>query len=151
MSTKNLQDFIKEKTKNAIKLKGKHSPLSEKVKGKYQQLKIKWIYKIIEQERGNFLIAVKNYYKKPKYRYFLAVILANVSSDLLVKLAKDFALKNNIRLIQYSLYPKTHRINLLALKEFKNREDYSQGLDILKSFKINFQNRLETIKNIGKI
>jgi len=150
MSTKNLQDFIKEKTNNAIKLKGKHSPLSEKVKGKTQQLKIKEIYKISEQEMGIFLIAAKNYDKKLKYRYFLAVILANVSSDLLVKLAKDFALKNNIRLIQYSLYPKTHRINLLALKELKNRDDYSQGLDKLKSFKINFQNRLENIKNIGK-
>ncbi|MFO7796715.1 MAG: hypothetical protein ACQERB_17540 [Promethearchaeati archaeon] len=151
MSNRNLQDFIKEKTTNAIKLKGKHSPLSKKVKGKYQQLKIKWIYKIIEQEIRSFLIGAKNYDKKPKYRYFLAVVLANVSSDLLVKLAKDFALKNNIRLIQYSLYPKTHRINLLALKELKNREEYSQDLDILKSFKINFQNRLETIKNIGKI
>jgi len=151
MPTKNLKEFIEEKTKNAIELKGKHSPLSEKVKGKHLHLKIKWIYNIIEQEIGCFLIGAKNYDKNPKYRYFLAVILANVSSDLLVILAKDFALKNNIKLIQYSLYPKTHRINLLALKELKNREDYSQGLEILKSFKIDFQNRLETIKNIGKI
>lgn len=150
MSNKNLKDFIKEITKDAVTLKGKHPPFSEKKKGNYRQLKIKKIYKINKQKKGFFLINARNYEKRPKYRYFLVALLAYVSSDLLVEIAKDFAIKNNIKLIQYSLYPKTQRINLLGLKELKNRDEYSQALDLLKSFKINFHNSLETMKNMIK-
>jgi len=150
MSNNNLQEFIKEKTKNALKLKGKHSPLSERVNGDYKQLDIKRIYKINEQKKEFFLIISKNYKKNPKYRYFLVSVLANVSSDLLVEIAKDFALKNNIKLIQYTLYLKTRRINLLGLKELKNQDDYQKSLEVLQSFKINFLTRLEAIKNMIK-
>ena len=79
-------------------------------------------------------------------RYYLAITLAENSSDLLVQFAKEFAIENDLKLIQYSLYPKTLRIQLLSLKEIKEPKDYINSLEILKVFRKKFRDKLGRIK-----
>ncbi|MFW9970681.1 MAG: hypothetical protein ACFFDF_10810, partial [Candidatus Odinarchaeota archaeon] len=121
MSTLNQNDFksfIKhEIIKDTKKIRGKHSPILELVNNIPQSLRVENIYDLNRKEKYFHLLIVRNYSKKPKLRYFLAISLANNSSDLLVQLARDYALKNNLKLIQYSIFPKTLRILLLLLKE----------------------------------
>jgi len=133
--------------KSAIKLKGKFAPFSEPVDKTPKTLPIKRIYNLKEQLKNFFLIIVKNYSSQPKVRYFLATILASQSSDFLVSLAKDYATRNNLKLIQYSLFPKK-RINLLSLKEIRTIEDYSSSIELLKDFKKKFRKTLEKIRNL---
>ena len=134
--------------KNAKKLKGKFAPFSESVNKTPKSLKIKAIYNLKEQLKNFFLIIVRNYSKQPKIRYFLAISLASQSSDFLVSLAKNFASKNDLKLIQYSIYPKTLRIPLLALKELKTVENYSNSIELLNAFRTNFQKTLVKLKNL---
>ncbi|MFW9821038.1 MAG: hypothetical protein ACFFE5_15650, partial [Candidatus Thorarchaeota archaeon] len=86
--------------------------------------------------------------KKPKLRYFLAISLAYNSSDLLVQFAREFALKTGLKLIQYSVFPKTLRIQLLLLKELNKIEDYANSIDILKTYRKEFRGILLKIKNL---
>ncbi|TFF98901.1 MAG: hypothetical protein EU540_07610 [Promethearchaeota archaeon] len=135
--------------KSAIKLKGKFAPFSEPVDKIPKTLQIKRIYNLKEQLKNFFLIIVKNYSNsnQPKVRYFLTIILASQSSDFLVSLAKDYATRNNLKLIQYSLFPKK-RISLLSLKEIRTIEDYSSSIELLKDFKKKFRKTLEKIRNL---
>lgn len=134
--------------KSAIKLKGKFAPFSEPVDKTPKTLPIKRIYNLKEQLKNFFLIIVKNYSNQPKVRYFLAIILASQSSDFLVSLAKDYATRNNLKLIQYSLFPKNIRISLLSLKEIRTIEDYSSSIELLKNFKKKFRKTLVKIRNL---
>jgi len=134
--------------KSAIKLKGKFAPFSEPVDKTPKTLPIKRIYNLKEQLKNFFLIIVKNYSNQPKVRYFLAIILASQSSDFLVSLAKDYATRNNLKLIQYSIFPKNIRISLLSLKEIRTIEDYLSSIELLKDFKKKFRKTLEKIRNL---
>ena len=134
--------------KSAIKLKGKFAPFSEPVDKTPKTLPIKRIYNLKEQLKNIFLIIVKNYSNQPKVRYFLAIILASQSSDFLVSLAKDYATRNNLKLIQYSIFPKNIRISLLSLKEIRTIEDYLSSIELLKDFKKKFRKTLEKIRNL---
>jgi len=129
-------------------LKGKRSPLTETVDKTPKTLPIISVLNLINESKDLYLVKVKNYSKQPRFRHFLAVILAAQSSDLLVQLAKNFANKNDLKLIQYSLYPKLQRINLLALKELKDVEDFSKSIRILLDFKKEFRISLQKIKNL---
>ena len=94
-SLKELKHFIKSSViKNKKKVRGKHSPMAEIVGGTLHSLPVKFIHDLKEKLKHFYLIGVKNYSKPPKLRYFLAISLANNSSDLLVQLAKDYAVKN---------------------------------------------------------
>ena len=95
-----------------------------------------------------FLFTVKNYDKVPKIRYFLAMQLASQSSDLLVALSRDFAIKNDLKLIQYSIYPKSTRTNLLSLKELKEVEDIEKSIGILQDFREDYKKKIVKIKNL---
>ena len=134
--------------KSAIKLKGKFAPFSEPVDKTPKTLPIKRIYNLKEQLKNIFLIIVKNYSNQPKVRYFLAIIIASQSSDFLVSLAKDYATRNNLKLIQYSIFPKNIRISLLSLKEIRTIEDYLSSIELLKDFKKKFRKTLEKIRNL---
>jgi len=134
--------------KNVKKLKGKRSPLTETVDKMSKTLSIISVLNLVTESKDLYLVKVKNYSKEPRIRYFLAVMLAAQSSDLLVQLAKKYANKNDLKLIQYSLYPKLQRINLLSLKELKNVEDFSNSIQILLDFKKQFRLSLEKIKNL---
>ncbi|MFX1453917.1 MAG: hypothetical protein ACFFDB_00945 [Promethearchaeota archaeon] len=141
-----LDSFIKktviDKTK---KLKGKHSPIAQIVDNKPQSLPVVAIYDLNRTLKNFFLIILKNYAKKPKLRYFLTISIANNSSDFLVVLAREFALKHNLKLIQYSIYPKTLRTQLLCMKEIENQEDYDNSVKILKSIYTEFREKLKNL------
>ncbi|MFX1316200.1 MAG: hypothetical protein ACFE9T_10075 [Promethearchaeota archaeon] len=146
---RSLKDFIKNNViKNAKKLRGKYTPISEIVNDVPKTLKIKEIYELQGNNKNLYLIISNNYTKVPKIRYFLVVSLASQSSDFLVSLAKNFAKRNNLKLIQYSIFPKTLRINLLLIKELNDVEDYSKSIQILKNFRIVFQNRLINFRSL---
>ena len=97
----------------------------------------------------NFIfITTKNYTKNPKHRYFLAILLASQSSDLLVNLAKEFSKKNRLKLIQFALHPQHFRVGLFSLKELQNKDNISEIVSLLKTFRIKFRKDLE---NLGKL
>ena len=145
----NLESFIKnELRKHAKRLRGRYPAFSEIVNGTIKTLKIKKIYKLTEDLKDFFLILTNNYSKKPKIKYFLGLSLASQSSDLLVAIAKNFAVENKLKLIQYSIYPKTLRVNLFIIKELKSKNEYSQWTKILKEYKKFFKKELIKIKNL---
>ncbi|MFX1339339.1 MAG: hypothetical protein ACFFDK_12075 [Promethearchaeota archaeon] len=148
MSQRDLKVFLQNMIfKVSNKLKGKFSPFSEIIGNELKVLMIKDIYDLGENHKNLYLFIVKNYSKQPKERYFLAVLLASQSSDLLVSLANDFARKNALKLVQYTINLKQLRISLIALKEIEKIEDFSFSVEILKEFRTNFREMLAKIKS----
>ncbi len=144
-----LKSFIQNDIiKNIKKVRGKHAPISEIVNNAPKTLIVEKIYDLSENYKNFFFFIIKNYSKTPKLRYFLALSLAHTSSDLLVQLAKEFTVKNDLKLIQYSIFPKTFRIKLLLLKEIEKVEDYTNFIEKLKSFRREFRYKLEQVKNL---
>ena len=149
--TESLKEYIKnEIIINAKKVRGRHTPISEMVNNVPKTLKIKEIYNLQGKLKNIYLFIADNYTKKPKTRYFLVISLASQSSDFLASLAKEFAKRNNLKLIQYSIFPKILRINLLLIKELIEIEDYSKSIQMLKNFRIVFQNRLTNFRDLIK-
>jgi len=144
-----LKSFIQnEIIKKVKKVKGKHAPVSEIVNNVPKTLKVEKVYDLSKNYKNFFLFIIKNYSKTPKLRYFLALSLAYTSSDLLVQLAKEYALKNDLKLIQYSIFPKTLRIQLLLLKEIVKIEDYTNSIEKLKSYRREFRHKLAQVKKL---
>jgi hypothetical protein len=142
-SEKELNLFIESNViKDIKKIKGKKAPIAEIVDNRLLALPVKSIYNISEQIKNFYFIIVQNHLKRPKLRYFLTISLANNSSDFLVQLAKEIAIKNGLKLIQYSIYPKTLRTQLLSMKEIKNPTDYSNFIEILKTTRKEFREKL---------
>ena len=145
----NLQSYLKKEfLKDAKRIKNKYPPISEKVNGIYKSLKIKSIYELKGNLNNFIFITTKNYAKNPRYRYFLAVLLASQSSDLLVSLAKEFSKKNRLKLIQFSLRPQHFRVGLFSLKEIRNKDKISEAINLLKEFRITYRKDLE---KLGKL
>lgn len=134
--------------KNAQKLRGKFAAISELIENSQRTLTVQNIFKLRDELKGLFLFSVKNYDKLPKIRYFLAMQLASQSSDFLVALSSDFAIKNDLKLIQYSVVPKTTRISLLSLKEIKEIEDFEKSIGMLQDFRERFRKKIAKIKDL---
>ena len=134
--------------KNAQKLRGKFAAISELIENSQRTLTVQNIFKLRDELKGLFLFSVKNYDKLPKIRYFLAMQLASQSSDFLVALSRDFAIKNDLKLIQYSIVPKTTRISLLSLKEIKEIEDFEKSIGMLQDFRERFRKKIAKIKDL---
>ncbi len=149
-STKtDLKSFIQNDIiKNIKKIKAKHAPISEIVDNIPKTLAIEKIYDLRENYKNFYFFIAKNFSKTPKLRYFLGISLANSSSDLLVQLARDFAVKNDFKLIQYSIFPKSLRIQLLLLKEIKEVEDHTALIEKLKFYRTEFRNKLGKVRNL---
>ncbi|MFX0080602.1 MAG: hypothetical protein ACFE94_02515 [Candidatus Hodarchaeota archaeon] len=144
-----LKSFIEsEIIKDIKKVRGKRAPIAELIDNTLISLPVKSIYDMNEFIKRFYFIIVKSHLKQPKLRYFLAITLAANSSDLLVQLAKGFAIKNDLKLIQYSIYPKTLRTQLLSMKEIKSPKDYSNSIEILKAFRKDFREKLIKIKKL---
>ena len=144
-----LTPYLKSKViKNAQKQRGKFAAISELIEDSQRTLKVQNIFKLKNELKGLFLFSVKNYNKHPKIRYFLAMQLASQSSDFLVALSRDFAIKNDLKLIQYSIVPKTTRISLLSLKEIKEIEDLEKSVGILQDFREKFRKKIAKINNL---
>jgi len=145
----NLERYLKnEILKDAKRIKNKYPPISEKVNGISKSLKVKNIYELKGNLNNFIFITTKNYAKNPKYRYFLAILLASQSSDLLVNLAKEFSKNNKLKLIQFSLHPQHFRVGLFSLKELQNKDNISEVVNLLKEFRIMYRKDLE---NLGKL
>ena len=146
---KNLRTFLEEELiSNATRLKGKFLPISESVENVLRRLSIKTIYDLSKVLKNFYFLITKNYSKQPKLRYFLAIILASQSSDFLVNVAKDYAIKYNLKLMQYSLFPENNRVSLLSLKEIDSIGGYPNSIEILNNFRLEFRKTLEKIKNL---
>lgn len=159
MTSKNFFTNDKEKLNSYLKrelltgakrLKNKFPSISEKIKGTPKSLKIKKIYELKENLKNLYFITAKNYSKKPRYRYFLAILLASQSSDLLVSLAKGFSKEHSLELIQFSIYPQHFRVSLFSLKELNSTDNLSESINILKEFRNKYRKELEKLKNIIK-
>ena len=147
-----LRSSIKNKIiKDIKKIRGKHAPISEIVDNISKTLAVEKLYDLREKDKNCFLFIVKNYAKTPKLRYFLAITLANNSSDFLVLIAKDYAIKNDLKLIQYSIFPRMLRIQLLLIKELKQFEDYKNFLEKLTIIRRKFRVKLDKIKNLVEL
>jgi len=145
---KELKMFIERNIiKNMKKVRGKHAPIVEIVENTSYELSVKSIYDLRPKFKNFFLFIAENYSKQPKFRFFIAIILANNSSDLLVILARDYAIKNKLKLIQYSIFPKNLRIQLLSIKEVKHIDNFTNLIEILKGFRQIFRNKLVKLKN----
>jgi len=141
--------FVKtEIIKASKKVKGKHSPISEVVDDVSRVLKVQAIYDLNQHHKNFYLINVKNYIKKPKIRYYLSVTLANNSSDLLVQLAGEYLIKNELKLIQYSIFPETIRVQLLLLKEISLVKDFTHAIKALNKIRNEFRNKILRLKNL---
>ncbi|UCC19237.1 MAG: hypothetical protein JSV62_14215 [Promethearchaeota archaeon] len=148
-SSYSFQSFIKnEIIKKGNKLGGKFSPISEVIDNVSKSLSVEKIIDLKEENKNFFFLIVRNYAKKPKFRYFLVISIANNSSDLLVDLARDTAIKNDLKLIQYSIFPKTLRIQLLLLKEIQKIEDYTNYLEKLSNIRKDYRIKLAKIKDL---
>jgi hypothetical protein len=148
MVNKNLEGFIEDLQKEKLRSRRKFLAISEMKGDKLFRLKVKKIYTLTDTLKNTYLMKVKNYEKPPKYRFFLAHSLASVSSDFLVSLAKDFAVKHHLKLIQYSLYPNHLRVSLLSLKELTEREQYSKIISLFKEFNGLMKERLTRLKKL---
>jgi len=145
----NLQSYLKKEVlKNAKRIKNKYPPISEKANGISRSLKVKKIYELNGNLNNFIFITTKNYIKSPRYRYFLAILLASQSSDLLVNLAKEYSKKNNLKLIQFPLHPQHFRVGLFSLKEIEKKDNLSEVIKLLKAFRILFRKDLD---NLGKL
>ena len=145
----NLQSYLKKEIlKDGIRIKNKYPPISEKVNGISKSLKIKNIYELKGNLTNFIFITTKNHAKYPRYRYFLAVLLASQSSDLLVSLAKEFSKKNRLKLIQFSLYPQHFRVGLFSLKEIHNKNNITEVVNLLKEFRILYRKDLEKLRKL---
>lgn len=146
---KELKSFVEsEVIKDIKKIRGKKAPIAEIVDNTLLALSVKSIYDLSEKIKRFYFIIVQNHLKQPKLRYFLANSLADNSSDLLVQFAKEFAIKHGLKLIQYSIYPKTLRTQLLSMKEIKNPTDYSNSIEVLKAFRKDFREKLVRLKKL---
>ena len=145
----NLQNHLKKEIiKDAKRIKNKYPPISEKVNGITKVLKVKKIYELKGNLNNFILIVTKNYAKNQKFKYFLAILLASQSSDILVNLAKEYSKENNLKLIQFSLHPQNSRVGLFALKEIESRDNATEVVKLLKEFRILYRKDLD---NFGKI
>jgi hypothetical protein len=145
----NLKSYLKRELLNGAKrVKNKYPPISEKIDGISKSLKVRTIYELRGNLNNFFLITTENYSKNPRHRYFLAIILASQSSDLLVNLAKEFSKDNNLKLIQFSLHPQHFRVGLFSLKELRNKDNISETVNLLKEFRIMYRKDLE---KLGKL
>ncbi len=149
---KEFQGELKEnlgKFRDSKKLRGKFSPISFLIKGTPKTLKIKSIISLGGEYKNFFLFKLKNYMKTPKIRFFLSVSLASQSSDLLVSLAKEFVSESQtLKLIQYSIYPNTLRINLLLLIELDVNQSFSNAVEVLKVIRQEFRKKLDKINKL---
>lgn len=144
-----INSFIKKEIIKRTKIiKGKKIAIAEIIDNSLISLPVKSIYDMNEKIKKCYFFIVKNHAKQPKFRYFLTISLANNSSDFLVQLAKEFARKNGLTLIQYPIYPKTVRTQLLSMKEINSIEDYNDSIEVLNNARNEFRKKLVGLKNL---
>ncbi len=142
-------EFIKTFELRSNRLKGKFLPISENIRKKRHNYKVKSIYSLEDELKDRFyLIKFINPENKPKYLYFISFILAYQSSDLLGFIARDLVKRANILLTQYPIKTKQFRLSLICLKEIKNKENFFKTKNIIKELYIEFKHKLIKISEM---
>ena len=152
MGLKNTQSKltgIESLIKGGKRVRGKHSPISFLINGTPTPLKIKNLYMLSTKFKYFSIFQLKNYLKTPKLRTFLAITLASQSSDLLVSVAKNLITPGKaLKLIQYSVFPSTLRINLLLLIELEDNQVLNESIELLNHIRQEFRKKLDKINFI---
>ena len=142
-----LKDKIKQDLlPKGTKLRNKYPPISELTNGKLVVQKIKSIFQLKEEFTNYYLLLTKSISERKEKRYYLALIIASQSSDLLAKIAKNVILdETKIRLIQFSFHPKHFRVNLTLLRELDEFTDFEKLRSKLNSLRTQFLTKLNSI------
>ncbi|TFG17753.1 MAG: hypothetical protein EU531_02335 [Promethearchaeota archaeon] len=142
---------LKEKIKQDLlskgtKLRNKYPPISELSNGKLFVQKIKSIFQLKEKFINFYLLLTKSTNDRKEKRYYLALIIASQSSDLLAKIAKNVIVdEKKIRLIQFSFHPEHFRVNLALLRELDEFTDFEKLRSKLSSLRSEFLTKLNYI------
>ena len=130
--------------KNSVKTKEKYPPLSDMIKENRITFQIKKLFILSGDLKHFYVINAKS--SNGDIKFFLCISLASQSSDFLVRLARPIIKEQlNLRLLQFSIFPKHMRVNLLCLKEIKVEEEISEDIDMLKQVRKKFLKSLEKL------
>jgi hypothetical protein len=144
---------LKEKIKQdllskATKLNHKYPPISDRIDDKLRVQKIKKIFQLKEDYQNFYLIITKLKNDNKEKKYYLALIVAVQSSDLLVKIAKKLVLnEEHIHLIQFPFHPKHFRVSLAFLRELEEFMDIDELKNKLNTLRTKFLMKLNNIIN----
>lgn len=142
---------LKSKIKNDLiskgnRLRNKYPPISKKNDGGLLIQKIKKIFQLKEDFKNFYLINTKSTNRHKEKRYYLALIIASQSSDLLVKIAQNVIIEEkDLRLIQFSFHPEHSRVSLALLKELDELSDFNQLKTKLNSLRSKFLTKLNNL------
>ena len=128
------------------KLKNKYPPISQRRDGGVMVQKIKSIFQLRDDFKNFYLIITKSTNNRKERKFYLALILASQSSDLLAKIAKSIiSNEKEMRLIQFSFHPEHFRVNLALLRELDELMDFDELKDKLDSLRTQFLSKLNNI------
>lgn len=142
---------LKIKIKNDLISKGnrirnKYPPISKKNDGGLLIQKIKKVFQLKADFKNFYLINTKSTNHQKEKRYYLALIIASQSSDLLVKIAQKVIIEEkDLRLIQFSFHPEHSRVSLALLKELDELSDFNELKTKLNSLKSKFLTKLNNL------
>ena len=144
---------LKEKIKRdllikATKLNNKYPPISDKIDDRLRVQKIEKIFQLKEDYQNFYLIITKPKNDNKEKKYYLALVVANQSSDLLVKIAKKLVSnEGHIQLIQFPFHPKHFRVSLAFLRELEEFMDIDELKNKLNSLRTKFLMKLNNLIN----
>ncbi|TFG01757.1 MAG: hypothetical protein EU542_06400 [Promethearchaeota archaeon] len=144
-----LKDKIKQELlSKGTKLRNKYPPISERKNGTLIVQKVKSIFQLNVNFRNYYLLITKSTNKRKDLKYYLTLIIASQSSDLLAKIAKKvIGDQKKIRLIQFPFHPEHFRVNLALLRELDEFTDFTQLMTRLNSLRTQFRTKLHNIIN----
>ena len=142
-----LKDKIKKNLlSKGIKLRNKYPPISQRSDEKVLIEKIRSLFQLQKDFNNFYLIITKSTNKRKDKKFYLAIILASQSSDLLAKIAKYIVInEEKIRLIQYSFHPEHLRVSLALLRELDEFIDFDDIKTKLSSLRTQFLRKLNNI------
>jgi hypothetical protein len=144
---------LKEKIKRdlltkATKLNNKYPPISDRSNDRLRVQKIVKIFQLKEDYQNFYLIITKPKNDNKEKKYYLALVIAVQSSDLLVKIAKKLVSnEGHIQLIQFAFHPKHFRVSLAFLRELEELMDIDDLKNKLNSLRTKFLMKLNNIIN----
>ncbi len=132
----------------STKLHNKYPPISERNDGKLRVQKVEKIFQLKEDYRNFYLLITKLKDNHKEKNYYLALVLAVQSSDLLAKIARNvISDEKDIQLIQFSFHPKHFRVSLALLIKLEEFMDIDELKNKLNNLRTKFLMKLNHIIN----
>ena len=142
---------IKEKIKKNLlskgtKLRNKYPPISQRSDNEVNIEKIKAVFQLSEDFNNSYLIITKPTNRHKEKNYYLAMVIASQSSDLLVRIAKNVMInEEKIHLIQFTFHPEHFRVSLALLRKLDEAMDFDEIKTKLFSLRTQFLAKLNNI------